>query len=179
MVRRTHPTPPQVQKAGASLPIATPKSGGLSKQAGPGESRSRSTNRPDPTNPDAGFGPGVWSGGSIPGSISVAALLQRCVTGRSVAPADRRIDRAMQCASLLRRAAPGDRFGAAREIANALTLALRPERTDELADDAQRLIVFLDARFDPADVGLLSYDAPSRRLGDRRSTDQKRSDNHS
>ena len=163
MVRGTHPTPSQVQKAGASLPI-------------PERWRSEfaSHRNAEIRQPRARTPVRLWEHAE---SISVAALPQRCVPGRSVAPADRRIDRAMQSTSLLRRAAPGNRFGAAREIANALTVGVGPERAGELADDAQRLIVFLDARFDPADVGLLGGDTPSRLLGDGRAADQKRSGN--
>lgn len=83
----------------------------------------------------------------------------------------------MQSASLLRRTPPRNRVGAAREIANALAVGVGPEWAGELADDPQRLIVFLDARFDSADVGLLSGDTPSRLLGDGRAADQKCSGN--
>ena len=182
MVPGTHPTPPQVQKAGASLPV--PERWGSEFAS----HRNAEIQRPRARTPVPAINPtqpilkrvsdqGLRAVGASPGSISVAALPRRCVSDRSVAPADRRIDRAIQIASLPRRTAPGNRSAAAWEIANALTVGFRPGRADELADDAQRLIVFLDARFEPADAGLLSCDTPSRQLGDGRPADQKCNDN--
>src|SRR5271170_7466913 len=79
----------------------------------------------------------------------------------------------MQIAPFLRPAAPGGRAGAAREKADALTLGLCPGRAGELDDDAQRLIVFLDAGFDPADIALLGGDPAAHLLGYTRVANQK------
>src|SRR5277367_6374875 len=90
----------------------------------------------------------------------------------AVAAAARRIGRTMQIAPFLRPAAPGNRASVAREKADALTLGLCPGRAGELDDDAQRLSVFLDAGFDPADIALLGRDPPADLLGYSRAANQ-------
>jgi len=80
----------------------------------------------------------------------------------SLAPTRRRVHVAVQVARLFWRASPGDRAAAAWEKADAVAFGLGAERPAEPAHDAERLIIFLNVRVDPADITLLAADLSAR-----------------
>lgn len=83
----------------------------------------------------------------------------------SVTAAYRRIDVAMQIAGFVWRAMPRHRPAAARKITNSATFGLGTQRTIEPRHHPERLIIFLNPGFHPADVTLLGAKPSARLLG--------------